>query len=134
MYENIFSHNILPSIPKAHTPDYINRLVEQAVRNSGYTTAVAQLNPLPRASLTQPLIQVIERLQPPPVHDNTLPQDAQPPPLTTHTLNASKRGKAPGFLSDSPDVLLLLRHLQCLHSPEETGATLTAHFLSLFLT
>ena len=115
LYTQVYSMPPRPqtSYDPALDPMRINRNVEAAVRNGDLHSALQQLDPQPRAPFTDQNLRIILKLHPPPVH--TSPPKLAPPPddlsafhldQLEHTLRRSPRGKAPGYLADSPDLLL----------------------------
>jgi hypothetical protein len=95
-------------------PSAINRQVEAAVRAGDYSAGVQRLDPKPRALLDDTNLPIIQHMHPPPITPPpTHRPPTAPPPLhlfhldkLSTTLASSIRGKAPGFLADSPDFLL----------------------------
>jgi hypothetical protein len=102
---------------------------------------MSRLDPQPRALLTADNIQILLKMHPKAIHNN-MHQDSQPPltllPFHLETLQTtiqkSPKGKAPGYLADSPDLLLSIADRTAPCCSTETGNTLLQHLLSLFLT
>jgi hypothetical protein len=79
-------------------------------------------------------------MHPPAIHSNIHPPSTPPPSLLpfhletlSKTLQHFPKGKAPGYLSDSPDLLIDINERSVPLNPNETGSTFLQHLISLFL-
>lgn len=117
------------------------KLVEQAMRNNDFSTAFKHLDPEPQALFDVSNLNIIcamhpESLYPPKQHD-TKPSKSPTPfqlDLMHLTMCQATRGKAPGYLGDSPDLLLDLGKYLLLSNTSIKGANLLSHLADLFLT
>jgi hypothetical protein len=131
----------MPQIPRPTnlSTESINKSVETAVRLGDYSTAMSRLVPQPRALLTPEKIEILLKMHPHAIHNNDhLPSKPPPTLLPFHldtlqlTMQKSPRGKAPGYLADSPDLLLAIADRTTPGCTTETGNTLLQHLMSLY--
>lgn len=146
LYENLHAHQPLPPSspqmsPSILSPDIIDRTVTAAVRHGDYSAALKRLDPEPRAILNDTYLSILKNLHPPalhPSHHNPIspPTDVSIFKLDLLHITAQRsfRGKAPGFLGDSPDLLLDLMKCSLPDNSSITGSHLLHHLADLFLT
>jgi hypothetical protein len=79
-------------------------------------------------------------MHPPAIHSNAHQPSSQPNTLLPFhfntlesTIRKSPRSKAPGYLADSPDLLLAIADKSAPGASNETGTTSLQHLFSLFL-
>jgi hypothetical protein len=134
----------LPTTPQRTTnldPTAINRQVEAAVRAGDFSAGIQRLSPEPRALLDAVNWPIIHNMHLPPIAPPSIhrPLAILPPLHMFHldklstTLASSTRGKAPGFLADSPDFLLDIANKPAPHDSSQSGWDLLQYFFSIVL-
>ena len=159
LYEQVYN---MPPRPQATYDSafdslHISRSIEAAVRNGNLRSALERLDPQPRAFFTPKNIEIIRNLHPPPIHTCSFTPSPPTDDLSSFhldqlhfTMRQSPRGKAPGYLADSPDLLLdierravpgcigltgddllsdLYRNLLTGHYPEDVWLLLNPNYL-----
>ena len=143
LYENSFCRPPVPLSTKIPSPEVIGSHVEQAIRHGDFHRATALLQGEPRVALTPHMLAKLEALHPDPVPPPFDAVDLAPgvPPvdlapfklhLFGQTLSSSVRGKAPGFLADSPDLLIHVG-LSRVPGKDVDGGSLLGYLAGLFL-
>jgi len=143
MFTNLYAQSPAPQQQSESTPDpeHINRTVETAVRNDDFSEALKRLDPEPRALLTTEYLRILKDMHPDPVSPIDHPASLPPTSASVFHLDLldltvcqSKRGKAPGFLGDSPDLLFALAQRTLPLDSSIKGSDLLNHLADLFLT
>lgn len=83
MHATTYSLTILPESSSTFTSDeiHINRSVEKAVPFNDFSSAIARLSLMPRATLTLENVKIILAMHPSPIQDNTPSSIASPPSI-----------------------------------------------------
>jgi Reverse transcriptase (RNA-dependent DNA polymerase) len=142
MFIQVFSQSPQPraSAPSSDSTIQISSIVESALRKGDYRAAMRRLDPEPRALLSPDHLATLRAMHPPQL-SHCLREPAAPTASLdcfhlselASTIRSSPRGKAPGYLADSPDFLLGLGPHKYPRDPTLTGASLLQRLAFLYL-